>query len=125
MGKESPPGDFADHLQRTGIRMEIRLPLHCRLTAVPAALPGQSRNVSFGGICVLLPQALPPGTPVELAYTDERGTHSARAEVVWNEPKTQPLIPHGLCFTDPAKNDFVIALGIAAAWKASREEETA
>ena len=60
MNKERLPGDFADHLERTGIRMEIRLPLHCRLTVAQTALPGKSENVSFGGICVLLPQVIHP-----------------------------------------------------------------
>ena len=75
-----------------------------------ATLNGLAANVSLEGASVMLPQAIPAGTPVALTFMAPEPAGAAepiriekQAEVVWvrETPETSDASRHGLRFTEP------------------------
>jgi hypothetical protein len=71
----------------------VALRLYCALAATcerkdygcPAVL-GAIRDLSDSGVCVRLPQQLPPGTAVRISAPTPYGAIAADAQVVWADP---------------------------------------
>jgi uncharacterized protein (TIGR02266 family) len=85
-------------------RFEAYLPIQCTTPGGgrPKELGGKTRSVSAGGLEILLPEALPLGTPVLIQIGDG---DLLRAYVVWAERGTPTsvgtMVPHGLAFQKP------------------------
>jgi len=86
-----------------------RLPLGLAVTCQPQhpgglSLPGRTINVGRGGLGLLLPAALAPGTAVQLTLRPARHPLRVEGVIAWVEPENrrvppEPLITHGLQFT--------------------------
>ena len=64
-----------------------------------SSTPGQVRNISEGGLMVVLPEPLPPGTPLNLDLTLGEESIHAEVEVVWSINSSNGAYPHGCKFT--------------------------
>jgi PilZ domain len=86
-----------------------RLPLDLEVTCQPLepvgpSLPGRTINVGRGGLGLLLPTALAPGTAVQLTLRPARHPLRVEGVIAWVEPEGRRLPPdtliiHGLQFT--------------------------
>jgi hypothetical protein len=95
------PESFA---QRRHPRYPVVLSIVYRLkgSGPVSAGVGRTRNVSGGGACVELPEALPPATPLSVGLPTDRGELRMEAEVVWVGGHG-PLgggVPHGVAFIE-------------------------
>jgi hypothetical protein len=102
-----------------GMRLAMELPVTCRLkSAGSPLLTGRTSEVSRGGMSVRLPQAVTPGTVLEVTLHSDNGPLSLEGAVVWAQPPDgQPsdaLIDHGLRFTSPTWS-VSLALGFLLA----------
>jgi hypothetical protein len=85
-------------------RLPVELPVACRLLRrTGAAVQGRTGNVSRGGLLLLLPQVLPPGTVLEVTLHTPTGPLTAAGTIIWGEPlgRRPPGKPirHGVRFT--------------------------
>ena len=86
-----------------------RLPLDLAVTCQPLRpggpdLPGRTINVGRGGLGLLLPAALAPGTAIQLTLRPSRHPLRVEGVIAWVGPESrrlppEPLITHGLQFT--------------------------
>ena len=86
-----------------------RLPLDLAVICQPLrpgepSLPGRTLNMGRGGLGLLLPVALAPGTAVQLTLRPTRRPLRMEGVIAWVEPEDRrvppdPLITHGLQFT--------------------------
>jgi len=87
-------------------RYPIQLPFLHRIIGPPATAAGVgwTRNLSEGGACLEVAEAIPPETPLRLRLQTERGAIEADAEVVWvRAPDPSSGVgPHGVAFTQIA-----------------------
>lgn len=85
-------------------RLPAELPVACRPQRRPGpALQGRTGNISSGGVLLLLPQVLHPGTALEISLHTPSGPLTAAGTVIWGEPRGRHLqgqpIRHGVRFT--------------------------
>ncbi len=84
-------------------RVSIQLPLRHTLLASPLARTGTgwTRNLSEGGACIELPEALAAGSRLRLQVQTEQGEIAAVAAVVWAaaSPDEGSRMCHGVLFT--------------------------
>jgi c-di-GMP-binding flagellar brake protein YcgR len=84
-------------------RLYCALPATYRSEAAAGVpLPCETRDLSYGGVALRLPAALPPGTQLQVTIPTAFGAVTADAQVVWAEPPdARPrgaLYRHGLRF---------------------------
>ncbi len=81
---------------RTSLRVSIDLEVTC-LIPPDTSLPGRIENVSEGGLMVVLPRAMPPGTRFGVAGPAWLLQTPVEAEVVWTSAWAErDRVPHGL-----------------------------
>lgn len=85
-------------------RLPVEVPMTCRLQRRPGpALQGRTRNISRGGLLLLLPQVLSPGAALEVTLHTPAGSLAAAGTIVWADPRGRQLpgklTKHGLRFT--------------------------
>jgi hypothetical protein len=95
------PLSLAPH---AGVRMPVDLPVRCLPTNPPGAtLQGRTGDMSRGGLLLLLPDALAPGTTLEATLHTATGPLSVAGVIVWVEPPERRTfgrsIRHGMQFT--------------------------
>lgn len=87
-------------------RFVAYMPVQCtplgRKGSRPRKLAGKTQCVTAGGLALLLPETLHPGTPVLIQVCEEEPRH---AHVVWIDRRMQTLlgtrVPHGVAFEQP------------------------
>lgn len=93
-------------------RHDAYVPLECsdaRAGGTRRVLSGKTRSVGAGGLEILLPEFLPPGTPLIIRILEGDPVHGY---VAWadqgraKEPGTP--IPHGVTFQQPVDPDVVL-----------------
>jgi hypothetical protein len=95
-----------------GQRLPVELRVTCRRKGQTGrSLKGWTGNVNRGGLLVLLPEAVSPGTPLEITIQSNKSKVAVEGEVVWVEPTERrthgALVKHGLRFTSL---DFSVSL---------------
>jgi uncharacterized protein (TIGR02266 family) len=104
--------------KRQYARFEVFLPARCLLRGPdgePLEVAGKTRNVSEGGLLVLLPQALPRGVPVTVELDTQTGPAARSGRVVWVGPPERTelgksVLPHGIAFGQALERAYVEAL---------------
>jgi len=90
---------------RADIRLSFEVSTTCQCAGAPPQPPieGLTGDIGRGGLLLLLPQVLPPGTHLDLILETVRGPLTAQGKIVWVEsPAGQFLGPpfrHGFRFT--------------------------
>jgi c-di-GMP-binding flagellar brake protein YcgR len=87
-----------------GVRLPLEVPVTCqRKGQAGPPLHGRTGNLGRGGVLLYLPQALPPGTALEVTLHTASGPLTAEGAVVWGaQSEGQPpgeFFRHGLRFT--------------------------
>lgn len=79
-------------------RLAISVPVSCQTAG--GAMDATARNVSPGGLCLLLPGLLAEGEELVLLITRASGLLEVNGRVAWTdaEPDTGGLIAHGIAF---------------------------
>lgn len=95
------PLSMAPH---AGVRLPVDLPIRCQPKNPPGpALEGRTGDMSRGGLLLLLPEALSPGTTLEATLQTATGPLSVAGVIVWAEPPQRQRdgrsIRHGMQFT--------------------------
>lgn len=90
--------------QPAGVRLPIELPVTCRRKGQEEPpLQGMTGDISRGGLLLLVPEVLPPGSALHIILHTPKGPLAAEGEVVWVEPPgdraVEPPFRHGLRFT--------------------------
>ena len=82
-------------------RLAISVPLSCQTVSGP--LEGIARNVSPGGVCLLLPRVLAEGEELVLLVPQASGLLEVNGRVAWAEaePDAAGLTAHGITFISP------------------------
>lgn len=119
-GPNDPPPALASLLERlrqepaATARVPAALPVRCvRLDGAERAVQGWTSDIGHGGCCLLLPDTLPVGTPVDVVLSAPRGELTARGTVMWSTAASggRQLCGHGVRFTQPAAGkDVLLAL---------------
>lgn len=104
-----------------GMRLRFDVAVTCRSKGPGGLLlRGHTGEVSRGGLLLRLPQAIPPGTVLEVTLQTGRGPLSLEGAIVWAQPsearKSGELIDHGLRFTSSPWS-VSLALGFLLAEK--------
>ena len=82
--------DTPMHRRRRHPRHLAEVPVSCFISghlSKASELKGKTGNVSLGGLLVLLPETLAPGTPLQLGLGLPDGPITARGRVMWRDPK--------------------------------------
>lgn len=87
-------------------RFNAYLPIQCTALDAkspdPRSLDGKTQCVSPGGLALLLPETVPPGTPVSVRVCEEE---PRRGHIVWIDRRVPTFpgttIPHGVAFDQP------------------------
>jgi CheY-like chemotaxis protein len=82
--------DTPMHRRRRHPRHLAEVPVSCFIRghlSKASELKGKTGNVSLGGLLLLLPEMLAPGTPLQLGLGLPNGPITARATVMWRDPK--------------------------------------
>ncbi len=92
------------HVRHAGIRLESEIPVTCqRKGEVAPPLEGWTEDISRAGLLLCLPQALSPGTVLDLTLHIAGERVTAEGTVVWVEPpearKPGEAIRHGFRFS--------------------------
>ena len=87
-----------------GVRLPVDLPVRCQPMNPPGTtLQGRTGDMSRGGLLLLLPEALCPGTTLETTLHTATGPLSVAGVIVWAEPPERRTygrsIRHGMQFT--------------------------
>jgi hypothetical protein len=95
------PLSMAPH---AGVRLPVDLPVRCQPKNPPGvALQGRTGDMSRGGLLLLLPNVLSPGTAIEATLHTATGPLSVGGVIVWAEPPERRRygrsIRHGMQFT--------------------------
>ena len=79
-------------------RLAVAVPLSCQTVAGP--IEATARNVSPGGVCLLLPRVLAEGEELVLLVPQSSGLLQVNARVAWAEaePDAAGLTAHGITF---------------------------
>jgi len=93
------------HTRLEGCRLPLELPVLCRPKGmIDPILRGSTGDVSRGGLLLLLPEVLPPGSALEITIQTARGKVEAEGMIVWvgsaEEQTPGGLVRHGFKFTD-------------------------
>ncbi len=93
------------HARFEGYRLPLELPVVCRPKGrTDPILRGRTGDVSRGGLFLLLPEAVPPGSALQITIQTARGKVEAEGVIVWVDPAEQRtpggLVRHGFKFTD-------------------------
>jgi hypothetical protein len=91
-------------VRHAGVRLPLELAVTCRPKGHDGApLQGRTGDIGRGGLLLRLPQAVPPGTALEVTLHAPSEPLGLEGAVAWAEPpeKRRPgeLIQHGLRFT--------------------------
>lgn len=102
-----------------GMRLASDLPVTCRPKHVAKPLlAGRAGEVSRGGLLLRLPQAIAPGTVLEVTLHSDNGPLVLEGAIVWAQSpearKAEALIDHGLRFTSSSAS-ISLALGFLLA----------
>ncbi len=89
------------HRRRRHPRHPADVPVRCLIrdgNNVPSDVQGHTANISLGGLLLLLPKTVTPGTNVQIGLGLPEGSITAKGTVVWQN--TQPVdgerFPHGV-----------------------------
>jgi hypothetical protein len=87
--------------QERPARLGVAVPLSCQTVA--GALEATARNVSPGGVCLLLPRVLAEGEELVLLVPQPSGLLEVNGRVAWAEvePDEAGLTAHGIAFVNP------------------------
>ncbi|MFQ5656187.1 MAG: PilZ domain-containing protein [Candidatus Methylomirabilales bacterium] len=93
-------------------RFVAYLPIQCTTldpeSAPARPLDGKTQCVSPGGLALLLPETVPPGTPVSIRVCEEE---PRQARVVWIDRRVPTFfgttIPHGVAFDQPVDPNLI------------------
>jgi CheY-like chemotaxis protein len=93
--------DTPMHRRRRHPRHLAEVPVSCFIRghlSKASELQGKTGNVSLGGLLLLLPETLAPGTPLQLGLGLPNGPITARGTVMWRDPKPigQGKFHHGV-----------------------------
>jgi len=93
------------HARLEGYRRPLELPVVCRPKGrTDPILRGRTGDVSRGGLFLLLPEAIPPDSVLQITIQTTRGNVEAEGTIVWVDPVEQQtpggLVRHGFKFTD-------------------------
>jgi hypothetical protein len=90
-------------------RIDVDKDVTCKGFDGGQAVEGYTRNISYGGICLLADCALPKGVELEFSFSlDNQHVLSCRGKVVWLESFSigdQNGWDHGIQFTDVSVSD--------------------
>ncbi len=91
-------------VRQAGVRLPAELPVTCQKKGTGGSpLQGRTGDISRAGLLLRLPEALQPGTELEVSLPTGRGPVAADGVIVWVEPAEArtpgELIRHGLKFT--------------------------
>ena len=94
-------------MRHAGVRLPLEIPVTCRSrNSEGSQLQGRTGNVNRGGLFLLLPRLLPPGTPLEVTLHTPEDPLTVDGSVVWVEPpeiwSPGESIGHGLQFHAPS-----------------------
>ena len=95
------PLSMAPH---AGVRLPVTLPVTCQPTSPNGPpLRGVTEDMSRGGLLLCLPEALPPGTSLEITFHTATAPLRVRGEIAWVEPperrRSGAPIRHGVRFS--------------------------
>ena len=81
-------GVLLAHQKTRGVgRLYCAMAATCRSKAAAGPpLPCETRDLSYGGVALRLPEAVPPGTHLQVTIPTPFGAVTADAQVVWAEP---------------------------------------
>ncbi len=110
------PFRFVPH---AGVRLSIEVPAMCqRKDQQGSPLKGVTGDISRDGLLLLLPEALPPGSSLEVTLQTPKGPLRLEGFIVWVEPperrRAGNSIRHGLQFTSLTWS-ISLALGLLMA----------
>ncbi len=93
-------------MRHAGLRLPLEVPITCRpKNSEGSQLHGRTGNVNRGGLFLLLPRLLPPGTPLEVTLHTSEHPLTVDGGVVWVEPPEiwtpGESIGHGFQFHAP------------------------
>lgn len=96
---------FKGQVRQAGVRLPAEFPVTCqRKGKQDPPLQGRTGDASRAGLLLRLPEALQPGTELEISLPTARGPVAAEGVIVWVEPAETrtpgALIRHGLKFTE-------------------------
>jgi hypothetical protein len=94
-------------MRHAGLRLPLEIPITCRLkNSERLELQGRTGNVNRGGLFLLLPRLLPPGTSLEVTLHAPEDPLTVEGAVVWVEPPEiwtpGESIGHGFQFHAPS-----------------------
>lgn len=82
--------DTPMHRRRRHPRHVAEVPVACFIRghlSQASEIRGKTGNISLGGLLLLLPETLAPGTPLQLGLGLPDGPITARGKVMWRDPK--------------------------------------
>ena len=116
-----PPNDHPfpaeDWTRRLHARFRFDLQANVR-TPEGRVSEGQVKNLSDGGLLLLIPEILPASTPLRLELRTRQGGRTFEGEVRWNNAERRanvPPIAHGIQFAGPVVRGLAVALLLEAA----------
>jgi c-di-GMP-binding flagellar brake protein YcgR len=89
--------------RRRFIRHPVSIPLQCQREGREELTTLQLRDMSYGGLSFMTPQALSPGDCVRIQFPDLRHPGFVRGEIVWSAPSGKERdgrFVHGMRFQD-------------------------
>lgn len=91
-------------VRNAGVRLPLEIPVTCTPTGTRrAAFQGLTGDISRGGLLLLLPEVIPPGSMMNVTLLTPNGPLTAEGAVVWREPlggqAAGPPFRHGFRFT--------------------------
>lgn len=125
MKEKSKPTTGGGRERRLARRFQTKLPLIYRVEGARPNL-GRAWDIGESGLKLLLPERVPPSTPVQLLMVTRHGSITAKVEVVWAEEhkSTHDLFHwHGVRLLDLPGRAAVSLLNLLEALRASEAPE--
>ncbi|HWU37624.1 MAG TPA: PilZ domain-containing protein, partial [Candidatus Acidoferrum sp.] len=111
-----PPHDHPfpaeDWTRRQHARFSFDLQASVRTPEVRVS-EGRVKNLSDGGLLLLIPEIFPPSTPLWVELRTRQGGRTFEGEVRWNNAQRRanvPPIAHGIQFAGPVAQGLAVAL---------------
>ena len=82
-------------------RIVVVLPARCQVEGKATPLAGDVQNLGVGGLRILLPQLLPVGTGVTVAFGSPLQDLRLAGRIAWGQARPGERPAHGVAFTDP------------------------